>query len=266
MIVFIFGYFFMAVIFLISRLFYHLLKKNFLHEIKKDFFNLLDYIKQIISENPKKFKIIGGLIVIFFVATTVQIKNLIMFDDFVATIIFLLMVIIFSPKENSPKNKFPVEIFGFIYSLIFMYCSAGDFVVEIFWKNNIQDMWIFGYCIVLITYLICIATLSRFMEHDLSKIEIIFVGMIMMTTLEFMTYYGIGFSCGIEFISDEMFENNILKVIADIINRGIFIASQSEILERETKEILGYIILNGTDALTITAVLGYVLQKFIEKN
>ena len=81
-----------------------------------------------------------------------------------------------------------------------------------------------------------------------------------------MTYYGIGFSCGIEFISDEMFENNILKVIADIINRGIFIASQSEILERETKEILGYIILNGTDALTITAVLGYVLQKFIEKN
>ena len=31
-------------------------------------------------------------------------------------------------------------------------------------------------------------------------------------------------------------------------------------------EIWGFIILNGTDVLTITAVLGYLMQKFIESK
>ena len=117
--------------------------------------------------------------------------------------------------------------------------------------------------VVLISYVICIATLSNFMERNLSKLEIIFVGMIMMTILEFMTYYGVGFFGGMEFYDPKIFENNIFESIVSVINHGIFIASQSQILERSTKEVCGYIILNGTDVLTVTAVLGYVLQKFM---
>ena len=41
---------------------------------------------------------------------------------------------------------------------------------------------------------------------------------------------------------------------------------QSQILERSAMEIWGYIILNGTDVLTITVVLGYLVQKFIENK
>lgn len=54
--------------------------------------------------------------------------------------------------------------------------------------------------------------------------------------------------------------------ITTTINQGIFIALQSQILGRSPMEIWGYIILNGTDVLTITAVLGYLVQKFIENK
>ena len=54
--------------------------------------------------------------------------------------------------------------------------------------------------------------------------------------------------------------------ITTIINQGIFLTSQNQILDKSTKKIWGYIILNGTDVLTITAVLGYVVQKFISKK
>ena len=60
-----------------------------------------------------------------------------------------------------------------------------------------------------------------------------------------------------------MEDTTIFGDITTIINQGIFIASQSQILERSTKEIWGYVILNGTDVLTVTAVLGYLLQKFM---
>ena len=62
----------------------------------------------------------------------------------------------------------------------------------------------------------------------------------------------------------EMSLSNIFGDITTIINQGIFIASQSQILERTDSEIWGYVILNGTDVLTITAVLGYLVQKFME--
>ena len=269
--IFLLGYFAMGLIFLALRCFYHLYKKNPLLAMKKDFFNLCAYYKKIIFSNPTKFKIIGGLIIIFSVAATLQIVNLIIFDNFVSTIIFFLMVIIFAPQNNFQQKNFPVEIFGFIYSIVLMYGSAGEFLVEIFSENNFfhQDMWIYGYCIIIISYLICMATVSKFMEHDLSRIEIIFIGMIMMTVLEFLTYYGIGFLCGMRFYNPEEFWNifeksGFLEWISIVINYGIYIASQSQILERDTPEILGYIILNGTDVLTVTAVLGYVLQKFME--
>lgn len=269
MTVFFLGYFVMGLIFLVLRFFYHVSKKIspkiLIHAMKKDFLNLCAYARQIILSNPIKIKIVVGFIIIFIFAAIIQIKNLIIFDDFVSVIIFLLMVIIFAPRDDPENKKFPVEIFGFIYSIVLMYCSAGDFVIEIFSANNFfqQDMWIYGYSVVLISYLICMATVSRFMERDLSRIEIIFVGMIMMTILEFLTYYGIGFFGGIKFYKPEIFDNNILEGLATIINQGIFIASQSQILERDTAAVLGYIILNGTDVLTVTAVLGYVLQKFM---
>ena len=92
------------------------------------------------------------------------------------------------------------------------------------------------------------------------------MGMIMMTTLEFITYYGIGFFSRLEWHNHQAFESNIFGDITSIINQGIFVASQSQILERTAREIWGYIILNGTDVLTITVVLGYVLQKFMENK
>ena len=90
----------------------------------------------------------------------------------------------------------------------------------------------------------------------------------MMTTLEFITYYGVGFFGGIKWFNPKAFEGilNIFGDITSIINQGIFLASQSEILERSAIEIWGYIILNGTDVLTITVVLGYVVQKFMESK
>ena len=273
MTVYFLGYFILCAIFLISRFFYHLFKKNPVNSLKNDFINLIIYLKKIFSNNPNKFKIIGGLIFILIIAAILKIKYLIIFDDFIASTIFFIMMIIFAPQNNSNQNKFPVEIFGFIYSIVLMYCSAGEFIVEICSANNLfnENIWIYGYLIIIISYLICMATVSKFMEHDLSRIEIIFIGMIMMTVLEFLTYYGIGFLCGIKFYKPEdlfnIFEkSNILEWISIIINQGIYVASQSQILERSTDEILGYIILNGTDVLTVTAVLGYVLQKFMGVN
>ena len=109
----------------------------------------------------------------------------------------------------------------------------------------------------------------RILERELSKQEIILLGMIMLTTLEFITYYGIGFFGGIKWYNYNPleYEFSILNIFGDIttiINQGIFIASQSEILERTASEIWGYVILNGTDVLTITVVLGYLVQKFME--
>ena len=40
--------------------------------------------------------------------------------------------------------------------------------------------------------------------------------------------------------------------------------SHNSVIERSSMEIWGYIILNGTDVLTITVVLGYLVQKFME--
>lgn len=268
MIIFILGYFVMGLIFLVGRFFYHIFSKKFSRDyLMKDFFRLYAYVKRIILSNPVKMKIIAGLVAVFIAAMIlpVKIENTDILDDLLSAPIYFLMMLIFAPKEDPENKKFPVEIFGFLYSVALMYCSAGDFIFEFFSTGNFfhEDMWIYGYCVVLISYLICMATLSRFMERDLSRIEIIFVGMIMMTGLEFMTYYGIGFFGGIKFFNPETLEANILEVISTIINQGIFIASQSQILERSTAEVLGYIILNGTDVLTATAVLGYVLQKFM---
>jgi len=226
-----------------------------------------------VVSNTKKIKFIVVIMVslIILPLTPLQLEIEFIFEDLLSTITFFVLVIIFAPQENPSDKGFPVEIFGFIYSIIFMYYSAGVLVFDVFYAIDSlkDDMWIYGYSITVISYVICIATLSRFMERELSKQEIILLGMIMLTTLEFITYYGIGFFGGIKWYNYDplAYEFDILNIFGDIttiINQGIFIASQSQILERSASEIWGYIILNGTDVLTITVVLGYLVQKFME--
>ena len=271
MILFVLGYFAMGLIYLVLRLFYHVLsKKNLISALKNDFAELYTYDREIIMSNPIKIKIIVVIIACVIISTQMplEIEIISLFDCALSSIVYFFMVIIYAPQKNPSSKEFPIEIFGFIYSIVLMYYSAGEFVIEFFETNNSfnEDMWIYGYSVILVSYVICIATLSNFMERNLSRLEIIFVGMIMMTILEFMTYYGVGFCGGMEYYDPQIFENSILEGIMTIINQGIFIASQSQILERSTKEICGYIILNGTDVLTVTAVLGYVLQRFMEND
>ncbi len=260
----------MGLIFLIWRFFYHNLSKkapSLILALKKDCINLYAYAKQIILSNPTRIKIVVGTTICFFFLTLlpIDIDTLDVFEDAASTIIFFLMVVIFAPQDKPSQKKFPVEIFGFIYSILFMYLSAGTLLIDIFYVSDFstENLWIYGYIITLISYIICIATLSRFMERDLSRMEIIFVGMIMTTILEFITYYGIGFCSGNKLYDEKIWESNTFELITTVINQGIFIASQSQILERSAKEVWGYIILNGTDVLTVTVVLGYVLQKFM---
>ncbi|MBQ3445074.1 MAG: hypothetical protein IJG33_17745 [Selenomonadaceae bacterium] len=272
------GYFVMGLIFLILRFFYHILPKkgsrnNLVRSVRDDFVILYAYAKQIVVSNPKKIKFIVGIMLCLIILplTPLQLEIEFVAEDFLSLIMFFMLVVIFAPKEDPTEKGFPVEIFGFIYSIIFMYYSAGVLVFDVFYAIDSlrEDMWIYGYSITVISYILCIATLSRFMERELSKQEIILLGMIMLTTLEFITYYGIGFFGGMKWYNyDPMeYEFNILNIFGDIttiINQGIFIASQSQILERTPSEIWGYIILNGTDVLTITVVLGYLVQKFME--
>ena len=275
MIRFLLGYFLMGLAFIILRFFYHILPKknshkNLIQELKTDFINLYSYVEQIILSNPARIKILVVIVIILIVLPLIPFQNIItdIFEDALYMIMYLILVMIFAPQENISQKNFPVEIFGFIYSIIFTFYSAGVLVFDIFYMNDFfkEDMWIYGYIITVISYVLCIATLRRFIERDLSKEEIIFLGMIMLTTLEFITYYGVGFFSGIKFYNPEVFENSIFGDITNIINQGIFIASQSQILERSAMEIWGYIILNGTDVLTITVVLGYLVQKFIENK
>ncbi|MBQ6005970.1 MAG: hypothetical protein IJL14_06960 [Selenomonadaceae bacterium] len=280
MVILMLGYCLMGLIFLVLRFFYHILPKkrlqnNLVSEVKKDLITLYSYAKQIVVSNPTKSKFIFVIMICLIILpmTPLQIEIEYIFEDFLSTIMFFALVIVFAPQENPTEKGFPVEIFGFIYSIIFMYYSAGLLVFDTFYViDSLQeDMWIYGYSITMISYVLCIATLSRFMERVLSKIEIIFLGMIMLTTLEFITYYGIGFFGGIKFYNYDPleYELNLFNMFGDIttiINQGIFIASQSQILERSPSEIWGYIILNGTDVLTVTVVLGYLVQKFMEMN
>jgi hypothetical protein len=148
-----------------------------------------------------------------------------------------------------------------------MFYSAGSLVIEIFYTNDFfrEEMWLCGYSVTIISYVVCIATLKGFMERKMSNEEIVLLGMMMMTTLEFITYYGIGFFSTAKNYNPKDYENSLFGNITYIINNGIYIASQSQILERNDMEVWGNIILNGTDVLTITAVLGYVMQKFMAK-
>ena len=264
----------MGLIFLILRLFYHILPKKFSTEnliqaIKNDFVNSYAYAKKLISTHPKKIKsliaIIAALIVLPMLQLPLEIFDVL--EDILSAIMFFIFIIIFSPPRDIDNQDFPFEIFGFTYAVIFMFYSAGTLVFDTFYTHNLfqDDIWIYGYSVTLISYVSCIVTVSRFIERDLSREKIVLIGMIMVTTLEFITYYGVGSFSIIAQGTFQMHGINIFNHITNTINQGIFIASQSQILERTPVEIWGYIILNGTDVLTITAVLGFLMQKFMVK-
>ena len=206
MVILMLGYCLMGLIFLVLRFFYHILPKkkprSLIYATKDDLITLYAYAKQIVISNPKKTKIIAVIIacLIILPMTPLQLKIEYVFEDFLSTIMFFALVIIFAPQEKPSDKGFPVEIFGFIYSIIFMFYSAGNLVFDTFYAIDSlkENMWIYGYSVTFISYVLCIATLSRFMERELSKQEIIILGMVMLTTLEFITYYGIGFFGGIK--------------------------------------------------------------------
>lgn len=269
-----FGYFIMVLIFLILRFFYHVLPKKksqdkLLDAVKNDFINIYKYVKHIILCHPKSVKIIIALIAVLFVLQALPLKtetwNVI--EDALSTVMFVFLILIFAPQENSSRKGFPIEIFGFIYSIVSLFYCSGAFVFDLFYANDFfkEDMWIYGYSVTIISYVVCIAALRGFMEREISKEEIVLLGMVMMVTLEFITYYGVGFFSGIKWYDPASYETNIFGNVTSVINQGIYVASQSQILERTPMEVWGNIILNGTDALTITAVLGYMAQKFMSK-
>ena len=268
------GYIVMGIIFLILRFFYHVLPRkgardNLIQSVKQDWLHLFAYVKRILFFHRKIFKIIVAIIPFLIIIPLIPYKDEVIFtiDDFLGAIVFFLLVIVFAPQKDSSRQGFPVEIFGFTYSVVFMFYSAGALVFDIFYLNDFfkEDMWLYGYSVTIISYVVCIGTLRGFMDRDLSNEEIVLLGMIMMTTLEFITYYGIGFFCGIDRYNPGDFEENLFGNFTSVINQGIYVASQSQILERSNMEVWGNIILNGTDVLTITAVLGYVVQKFMDK-
>ena len=280
MIVLTLGYFIMGLIFLVVRLCCRILSENrsqtnLVQAIREDLISLCVCVKQTVVSNPKKAKILAVIMVCLIILPIMSLRIEIDYpaEDFLSTIMFLMLSIVFAPQEDRSKTGFPVEIFGFIYSIIFMFYSAGNLIIEVFYAIEFlkDDMWICGYLVTLISYVICITTLSQFIKRDLSKHEIILLGMIMLTTLEFIIYYGIGFFGGIKWYADfnpfayDTSLSNIFGDITTIINQGIFLASQSQLSDISGSDVWAYVILNGTDVLTVTAVLGYLVQKFMEQ-
>ena len=230
MIILLLGYLVMGIMFIVFRFFYHILPKknsggNLIFAVKNDFINLYSYVKQIILSYPKIIKTILALITMLFVLNFLPLQTEIKYavEDALSIVLFFLMVIIFAPKDEPSQKGFPVEIFGFIYSVVLLFYSFGLLVFDICYMNNInkEDMWIYGYIVTMISYVICIATLNRFMEKDLSKEEIVLLGLIMMTTLEFITYYGIGFFSGMKWYDPTAYESNIFGDITVVINQYI---------------------------------------------
>ena len=273
----------MGLIFLIVRLVYHILTKsrsqdNPVRAIRGDCISLCDYAKQLVVSNPKKAKIIAVIMVclIILLMMPLQIEmEYVTAECLLSTIMFTMFLTAFTPKEDSSNTGFPVEIFGFVYSVIFMFYSASYLVIDVFYANEAlrDDMWIYGYIVTLISYAICITFFSQFIKRDISKQEIILLGMVIMTTLEFIVYYGVGFFGGIKWFTYEIltydtYEFNLTEIFGDItsiINQGIVLSSQSQLDDISLSDIWGYIILNGTDMLTVTVVVGYLVQKFMEQ-
>ena len=128
MIILMLGYFLMGLIFLILRFFYHILPKksfhdNIIHAVKADCVLLNNYVRQTILSNRKAFKIVAVTMIVLIILPNLplQIEIEYVIEDFFCTLLFLMLVIVFAPQKKPSRKGFPVEIFGFIYSIIFMY-------------------------------------------------------------------------------------------------------------------------------------------------
>ena len=147
------GYVLMGLIFLIVRFFYHLTKTrsqdNIVSAIRGDCISLYDYAKQIVVSNPKKSKIVAVIMVCLIILLMMPFRIEIEYateESFLGTIMFAMFLIVFTPKDDPSNTGFPVEIFGFVYSVFFMFYSASNFVINLFYANEAlrDDMWIYG--------------------------------------------------------------------------------------------------------------------------
>ena len=273
------GYFTTGLMFLVLCLICHISfskipYKDIIPAMKQDILSTSAHVKQVALSNPKLVRtiavLLGCLLGCFLLSQIIPLKSE-MTDicaDILLALLFFFCLFLFIPQEASSYQGFPVGIFGFIYSLIFMFYNAGSAVLDIFGDSNFfaEDMWMYGYGVTVVTYVICIAALRRFLERDLSTGETFFIGMMMLVTLEFVTYYGIGFFGGLKWYNPLAYTENMFGDIFAIINQGVFLATQTQTPGEPTAEILGYIILNGADILTATIVLGYLMQKLVGKN
>ena len=144
MILFTLGYVLMGLIFLIVRLVYHILTKslsqeNLVRAIRGDCISLYSYAKQIVVSNPKKAKIVavimGCLIILLIMPLQMEIEYATE-ECLLSTIMFTMFLIAFAPKDDPSNTGFPVEIFGFLYSVSFMFYSASNFVIDIFLRER----------------------------------------------------------------------------------------------------------------------------------
>ena len=173
------GFFLLMLIVFILNFFYRILPNKGVH--KQVFLNFYDYFNQIILSNIKSLKIVLVITAILSVRLLFPFQNYVTYiiDDILYLADYFLLVMVFSPQKNSSRIGFPFEIFGFIYFVIFMFYSAGLLVFDIFYNVEFlrENMWIYGYGITIISYIICIATLRGFMERKLVPEEIVFLGM-----------------------------------------------------------------------------------------
>lgn len=136
MILFTLGYVLMGLIFLIVRLVYHVLTKtrsqdSLVRAIRGDCISLYDYAKQIVVSNPKKAKIVAVIMVCLIILLIMPFQMEMEYateECFLSTIMFTMFLMAFTPKDDPSNTGFPVEIFGFIYSVFFMFYSASNHV------------------------------------------------------------------------------------------------------------------------------------------
>ena len=116
MILFTLGYVLMGLIFLIVRLFYHILTKNrsqddLVRAIRGDCISLYNYAKQIVVSNPKKAKIVAVIMVCLIILLVMPFRMELEYsteESFLGTIMFTMFMIVFTPKDDPSNTGFPV--------------------------------------------------------------------------------------------------------------------------------------------------------------
>lgn len=269
------GYFIIGLIYSMLRVIYHIIcdrqtDVKLKIYIKNELVNFCDFFKQIIISKSLIAKVIAVILFFNTISSLLPFSTEIIdvYDDISSTIMYSLLIVLFVPKYDAECKNFPLVVLGFIYSVMLMYYYSGSAVYDIFYFTGyvVTDIWIYGYCVTIISYIVCIFTLSRFMDRVLPREEYLFLAILMLILLEFITYFGIGVFSEIEQYEAVTANLNIFEGITAIIDRGVFLSAQAQTAGKPTKEIIGYIFLNGSDLITMTIVFGYLIQKVVEKK